>query len=154
MRLPTASIDGHAGGDRAGCRARMPPLSSSSVPQSGLPPRRFGSAAVAMTTAPATLAKPMIAPWLRSIPMMMMTKVWPIATAKSGQTLESWLLMLRAVTRSGKNTAIDDEIGEGQIEDEVLRDEQAAQKPHGAGVRATRAGFRDAQSAAAGGPAP
>ena len=77
-----------------------------SVPQSGLSPSRFGSAPVAITTAPATLANPMIAPWLRSIPMMMMTKVWPIATANSGQTLESWLLMLRAVTRSGKNTAI------------------------------------------------
>ena len=60
-----------------------------------------------MTTAPATLTKPMMAPWLRSMPAMMMTKVWPTATASSGQTLESWLLMFRGVTRSGKKTAID-----------------------------------------------
>ena len=38
--------------------------------------------------------------------MTMMTKVWPMATQSSGQTFESWLLMFRGVTRSGKNAAI------------------------------------------------
>ena len=58
--------------------------------------------------------------------MMMMTKVWPIATAKSGQTLESWLLMLRAVTRSGNEHRHREEIDDGQVEDEVLGDENPA----------------------------
>ena len=39
------------------------------------------------------------------MPAMMMTKVWPMATASSGQTLESWLEMLRGSARAGKNTA-------------------------------------------------
>ena len=106
-----------------------------------------------MTTAPATLAKPMMAPWLRSMPAMMMTKVWPIATAKSGQTLESWLLMLRAVTRSGKKTAIDSEIGDGQIEDEVLRRRAGRRRsPTAPAPRRSDRLSRHAKPAAAGAP--
>ena len=75
------------------------------MPQSGLPPSSSLSAEPAITTAPATLASPMVAPSDRSMPAMMMTKVWPMATASSGQTLESWLEMLRGSASAGKNTA-------------------------------------------------
>ena len=37
--------------------------------------------------------------------------------------------MLRALARSGKKTAIDDEIGDRQIEDEILGKQQAAREP-------------------------
>ena len=36
---------------------------------------------------------------------MMMTKVCPIATASSGQTLDSWLEMLRGSISAGKKIA-------------------------------------------------
>ena len=62
------------------------------------------------------------------MPAMMMTKVWPIATASSGHTLDSWLEMLRGSTSAGKNTADSSEVGERQVEDEVLREQQPAQQ--------------------------
>ena len=93
-----------AAGAHGWCASR-PPASVSAVPQSGLPPSSSLSAEPAITTAPATLASPMVAPSDRSMPAMMMTKVWPMATASSGQTLESWLEMLRGSARAGKNTA-------------------------------------------------
>jgi hypothetical protein len=67
-----------------------------------------------MTTAPSTLTNPMTAPCDRSMPPMMMTNVWPMATASSGQTLESWLLRLRGAGEIGEEDRHDDEIDGGQ----------------------------------------
>ena len=62
---------------------------------------------------------------------MMMTKVWPIATASSGQTLESWLLRLRGTGEVGKDDRHHGEIGDRQIEDEVFGKQQAARQAGG-----------------------
>ena len=106
ISVPAASMTITATATAEPLPARTPPPSSIRYPHSGLPPSSAGSTAVVMTTAPSTLTNPMMAPCDRSMPPMMMTKVWPIATASSGQTLESWLLRLRGLARSGKKIAI------------------------------------------------
>ena len=82
-----------------------------------------------MIAAPMTLTKPMIAPCERSIPPTMMTKVWPTHTASSGQTLDSWFEMLRGSARLGKNEREDDEVGDAQVQDEVVGQQDAPQEP-------------------------
>ena len=59
---------------------------------------------------------------------MMMTKVWPMATASSGQTLESWLLRVAGAGEVGEEDRHHDEIGDGQIEDEIFGKQQAPRK--------------------------
>ena len=99
--MPSSSMIDHRDRDRrSGWSASSPPcLGRSGCPRAGCRRAAACRRRVVMTTAPATLAKPMVAPSDRSMPAMMMTKVCPIATASSGQTLESWLLRCCAARR-------------------------------------------------------
>ena len=56
-----------------------------------------------------------------------MTRVWPIATASNGQTLESWLLSCEG-GQIGKEDRHRDEVGDRQIENEILGKQEAPRK--------------------------
>ena len=107
LKRPMRAADGEHGGDgdggRPGLRGEQAALlGEEACPRSGVASSTWAGAAVAISIAPTTLVRPMTAPWLRSMPAMVRTKVWPIATTRSGQMLDSRLVRLRGVESVGR----------------------------------------------------
>ena len=108
LKRPTsaaiASIAAMATGVAHGLAARRPPCSVRSVPQIGAVESTAAGAVVAATIAAATLVRPMTAPWLRSMPAMVSTKVWPTATTSSGHMFDMQVGQVRRASRASAGT--------------------------------------------------
>ena len=83
--------------------ASQPPCSVRRLPQIGALERTVAGAAVASSMATMTLVSPATAPWLRSMPAMVSTKVWPTATTSSGHMFDIRFEMLPGVESVGRN---------------------------------------------------
>ena len=99
----TASIAAMASGVAQGLAASHPPCSVRRLPQIGAFASTCAGAAVAISIAATTLVRPMTAPWLRSMPAMVSTKVWPTATTSSGHMFDIRLVRLPGVDSVGRN---------------------------------------------------
>ena len=102
IRAATASIAVMATAVAHGLVASQPPCSVRKVPQIGALASTWAGAAVAISMAATTLVTPITAPWLRSMPAMVRTKVWPTATTRSGHMLDMRFVRFPGVESVGR----------------------------------------------------
>ena len=84
--------------------------------------------------------------------MMMMTKVWPIATAKQRPDVGELVADVAGGDEVREEHRHRDEIDDGQVENEVLRDEDLAHQPGRTDAASLRIPGGNAKSADAGAP--
>ena len=102
MTAATASMAAMATGVAQGLAASQPPCSVRKLPQIGALASTCAGAAVAISIAATTLVRPMTAPWLRSMPAIVSTKVWPTATTSSGHMFDIRFVRFPGVDSVGR----------------------------------------------------